>query len=364
MRFTHALRRPVAWLSFGAVLAIATPAHAERVPLKTGETVLGRLVRDRCNVNVVVIEDYVSGGLREFVWDAVTDEDARTLKIGLGIQEEANAMLKGELIVYRLNSGTGDVRGVVEKVEGGFLYVRNVSQKEPYRIALTDVASREPLDLDQQEVWSLDEVVARRKAEKEPQDAQGWLLVAQFCERVGAFEQAKEGYDTAATDEAFLQRELARTSSVRMAALIADKGSFDELRELRVKMGANLWKPVKEGLDTFLTRQVSAVSSLGYTYRRELLPTFRTNVIGAFKRYVDAKATQWSFAANAFYSLGISTEVGLQYQFRNRSFIPEAFGDNFAHSIKIAFIVAVDTTSGPKFDARDSPLNTESGYLP
>jgi hypothetical protein len=116
--------------------------------------------------------------------------------------------------------------------------------------------------------------------------------------------------------------------------------------------------------DTFRTRQVSSVSSLGYTYRRELLPTFRVNVIGGYKRYLDAKLTQWSMAANAFYSLGLTTEIGVQYQLRSRSQVPEAFGDNYQHSVKLALVVALDTTSGPSFDSRDSTLTTESGYLP
>lgn len=258
MNFARLARRPVTWLAVTALLMAAKPAHAERVPLKTGETVLGRLVVERSNVNVLVIEDYVSGGLREFVWEAVTDADAHRLRMFLKIEDVGNAMVSGELVVFRLNSGTGEVRGMVEKVEAGFLYIRNVSSKEPLKIAVADIVTREPIELEPQDIWSLDEVVAKRKAENEPQDAQGWFLFGQFCERVGAYEQAKEAYDTVATDETYPQRELARAASVRMAALIADKGSFDELRDLRNAMGANLWKRVREGVDTFLTRHPEA----------------------------------------------------------------------------------------------------------
>lgn len=117
--------------------------------------------------------------------------------------------------------------------------------------------------------------------------------------------------------------------------------------------------------DSFRTKQASVTGSIGYAYRKHLLPTFRTNVIGAYKRYIDASVDQYSVVANAFVSTGLTSEIGLQYQFRNRaSEVPEAFGDHFAHSIKLAFIVVLDTSSGPSFDTRESPLNSQSGYLP
>ena len=106
------------------------------------------------------------------------------------------------------------------------------------------------------------------------------------------------------------------------------------------------------------------VSSLGYEYRREMLPTIRTNVIGAYKRYVKNSVDQFTVAANVFYALGATTDIGVQYQFRSRATIPEAFGDDFAHSVKVGLIVALDGTSTPIFSERNSLLNVESGYLP
>ncbi len=116
--------------------------------------------------------------------------------------------------------------------------------------------------------------------------------------------------------------------------------------------------------DTFRAEQVSFTSSLGYSYRREMLPAFRANVIGAYKRYFRDGVDHYSVVANAFYALGATTEIGLQYQFRSRPRVPESFGDDLAHSIKLAFVLALDMTTNPIFDERDSLLNTESGYLP
>lgn len=112
-------------------------------------------------------------------------------------------------------------------------------------------------------------------------------------------------------------------------------------------------------------RAVSAAASLGYTYRRRLVPTLRTNVLSGFRRYTEADRTQWSVVANAFYAVGPAVEVGAQYQYqRNDAALPDAFGEDQEHSIKLALIARFETVLGRLFDERDSLLNTEGGYLP
>ena len=122
--------------------------------------------------------------------------------------------------------------------------------------------------------------------------------------------------------------------------------------------------PVVTINDSFRAEQMSVTSSMGYAYRKNMLPTLRTNVVGGYKRYVTSRIDQFSVAYNFFYSLGVNADVGIQYQIRNRTVVPEAFGDDFAHSIKLAFIVALETSTTPIFDERDSLLNSEAGYLP
>lgn len=183
---------------------------------------------------------------------------------------------------------------------------------------------------------------------------------------------------------------LARTAVVRQAGLAADVYHVDlGGRELIADALAGAWlnlirDPVHgvdwrvQGIydrgvpslaigsvrDTFLAEQASIVSSIGYSYRREMLPTFRTNVIGAYKRYLHDAIDQYSVVFNAFYSLGVTADIGVQYQLRSQPKVPEAFGDNFSHAVKVAFVIAMDTTPNRIFDERDSLLNTESGYLP
>ncbi len=116
---------------------------------------------------------------------------------------------------------------------------------------------------------------------------------------------------------------------------------------------------------SFRARNVSGFSSLGYTYRRSLLPTFRANVAGGYRRYLGRGADQMSILSNAFYALGQSVEVGVQYQYRRAdNSLPRIFGERQVHSLKLAIIGTFETVVNPLFDNRASLLNTESGYLP
>lgn len=116
---------------------------------------------------------------------------------------------------------------------------------------------------------------------------------------------------------------------------------------------------------SFRARSVSSFSSIGYTYRRSLLATFRANVGGGYRRYLEQDEDQVSALANVFWSLGQSVEVGAQYQYRqaDRS-LPQIFGEDQLHSVKLFLVGTFETVINPLFDDRASLLNTQSGYVP
>lgn len=116
---------------------------------------------------------------------------------------------------------------------------------------------------------------------------------------------------------------------------------------------------------SFRASSVSSFSSIGYTYRRSLLSTFRANVAGGYRRYLAQDADQLSVLGNVFYALGQSVDVGLQYQYRLADVgLPRIFGEDQVHSLKVILVGTFETLVNPLFDDRASPLNSESGYLP
>ena len=144
----------------------------------------------------------------------------------------------------------------------------------------------------------------------------------------------------------------------------------DPVHNVDLRMQA-LYSPGVQGADpttangTFRSQAVSAVGSLGYAYRPEILPKLRGNLMAGYRGYLSSDAKQYSVAVNAFYALGLNFEAGLQYQFqRSSDSIPRLYGENFQHLIKLALVASFETVFNPRFDERDSILNVESGYVP
>lgn len=118
-------------------------------------------------------------------------------------------------------------------------------------------------------------------------------------------------------------------------------------------------------IGSFRAQSISSFTSIGYTFRRTLLPTFRANVAGGYRRYLDQGSEQLSVLGNVFWSLGQIVDLGVQYQYRQADAgLPRIFGEDQRHSVKIFVVGTFEAVVNPLFDDRASLLNTESGYLP
>jgi len=241
-------------------LGLAPVASSDVIRLRSGETVKGRLVIERTNEEVLVIEDFLSGAVREFAWIAVDPADAGRVKKERGIEGDKDATMACDLLEYRLDDGSVvPIKGEIVKEEGGYTYVRNRSQPtEPLKLATNRIVSRTRGECDAQEIYPPEELAERRRAQQNPQDARGWLLFAQYAEAVSAWLPAKEGYEIAAADETFLNREIAKSGAARVEAILRDKEALDTVTQLKVALTSNQWKRVRDGIEGFATKHPSA----------------------------------------------------------------------------------------------------------
>ena len=232
------------------------------VRLKSGETVVGRVLFDRTNEQVLVVEDYVTGGVREIAWDAVNKEDREKLEDVGGLftgGSEKELFIKCETLTVRQQNGsTILVRGVVEGEEGAFLLVRTGATRDALRIEKSRIVSREDAECAPDDVYTPEELYARMKKEIDPQDARGWFRLARKAEQVGAYPGAKEAYETAAADEAFLQRALAQAGAARCAAILKDTEALETLRSMRNGISNTDFRRVRELIDGFDTKHPEA----------------------------------------------------------------------------------------------------------
>jgi len=237
------------------VATCAVPgASADVVRLRSGEAVKGRVLKDRTNEEVLVVEDYLAGANRELSWDAVDPADKERIKRDLGFGEVGEVTIPCDLISYRLDNGSVVViKCEIVKEEGGFLIVRTLADRA-MRLAVARVVARVKGECEPQELYTVVELAAKYKDELQPSDARTWFSYAQLCEAAGAYAAAKEGYEAAASDEGFLKRKQAQDGAARMESILRDQEAVNEIIQLKQAVGAAQWRRVREAIDGFATK--------------------------------------------------------------------------------------------------------------
>jgi hypothetical protein len=240
----------LAALALGLLGTLPEATSAEVLRLKTGETIKGRVVPEKSREDVLVVEDYATGALREIAWKALVERDSERWLENLGIEDKKGPLeIECESITYRVGGGTDVVNGVVEREDDATIHVRTAGRVVP--IEKSRVVSREKGTCDATELFTPEELHARKMSEVNPTDARGWFRVAKFDEKIGAYAEAKTAYENAAADAEFLYAEQARAKVTQLTALLKDKEAFDALRDLKVKLSSKQFARVREGLERF-----------------------------------------------------------------------------------------------------------------
>ena len=243
--------------ALAVVVTLAGPAGADVVHLRTGQAVKGRPIQERSNENVLTIEDYLTGALRRFDWDAVDPADRERLQGGWGWTNNEGQLIEGSRIVLRLSGGEEEeIFGVVESETDAEVKLRR--QGDLLTIQKAQIVSNEPESLDVRQVYDADQLYERLAARMKEEGVDFGALtgrdhwrLATWAEWAGALEQAKVHYTAAAADEEFLKRELANQRLARVDALIQDEAARQTLRTARIKLQQHLFRRVREILDGF-----------------------------------------------------------------------------------------------------------------
>lgn len=250
------LRRTLLPVLTALVLAagVARPAGADVVRLRSGETIKGRVLKDRTSEEVLVVEDYLAGASRELSWDAVDPADKERIKRDLGLTDVGEVTIACDLVSFRLDNGSVVViKCVILKEENGALIVRTLADKG-MRLPLARVVSRAKGECEPQELYTPAELAEKYKEEQQPSDARSWFTFAQLCEASGSYQAAKEGYENAASDEAFGKRKQAQEGAARMESILRDQEAVNEIIQLKQGVGAAQWKRVREAMDGFAAK--------------------------------------------------------------------------------------------------------------
>jgi hypothetical protein len=239
-----------------ALLLPAAPASGEVLRLKTGETIKGRVVAERSTEAFVVVEDFATGATREIAWPAVVEADRERWLEQLGIEDKKGVIeVECDIVTYKVSGGTDVITGRVES-EGDPLRIR--AGGRTVSIERSRVVSVEKGTCEATEIYTPEELAARKRDEVNPSTARDWFRLARFNEKVGAYEEAKAAYESAAADPEFLYQEQARAKVDEIAAILRDREAFDALRDVKLKLSSRQFSRVREVLDTFFERHPDA----------------------------------------------------------------------------------------------------------
>ena len=256
-------RRSILTLAAALLLVFTSAAaNADVVNLRTGETVKGRLLPERSDENVLVIEDYLNGSIRTLAWSVVDKADAERIQQEWGWTNKALATVKGHRLVQELNNGTQTVRGLIVREEAGN-YIVMIGGRE-VKLAKASVLEKSEEQMDPRDIWSPEQLVERFVDElrKDPAVEQAgedvdapsarlaWRM-AEYAENAGDYEKAKSWYAIAANDTDFLNNAIAKQRLERVEGLLRDAAALQSIREIRMALSLKSFRKVRMMLEEF-----------------------------------------------------------------------------------------------------------------
>jgi hypothetical protein len=258
------LRRSL--LGLAAALLVVVPlggASADVFRLRTGESVKGRPIRERTDDRVLVFEDLLTGSIRSISWEAIEPADRTEILRGLGRLSTASYTTEGVRITVRVQGEDQELYGVIESEDGR--EIRLMRNGEVVPVPKERVVERTPEVLDVREVWNpvqlmemYDKKLRERELDPAALDGKSALDRGEYAEFMGALKEARESYARAAADMDYVDRATAEQRVTRVEALLRDQAALATLRDLKTKLGSDMFKLVGRGLADFATKHPNA----------------------------------------------------------------------------------------------------------
>lgn len=297
------LRRLLSLAVLAALLAPAAAAEEAAAPgprnvvrLRTGESIKGRPLRERSDDKTVWIEDLLAGTVRALAWEALEPADRDSIQEQWEWKRKVSTTVKGHRIVLKVGGDEDELYGLIEKEEGGTVYLRRGGELIPVpkdRIAETTEETMDP-----REIWNAQQLMdrfAQSLREKEPPeeltspDAHTAMNVGEYAEWAGDLKTALEAYRRAAADPDFLNRATAEQRALRVEALLKDQAALATIRDLKTRLSGNLFRSVRKGLDEFDGKHPGASEAV-----QKSLASFKDSVAKRRDKYFRGMA-RWDF---------------------------------------------------------------------
>jgi hypothetical protein len=241
---------------------VAVPqADGEVVRLKDGRMLQGEIDASKTTDDAVVIALYRDGAVIRVLWDRVLGRDARRLRedLGLEVVEGDTYLMDG----HELMLGNGEtMRGLVVEVEGGrpeVIYLKTSEGGDrPQEVPRSLVIKTIEIELPVLDVYTVDEAVAEKMKEVLGEERTIDQLtgaevaaVANYCYKLGAYERAKELFESLLEREDFAEKTMVANKLKNLGELIKAKDAGKMVAEIRRKAFLKRFKEALEIVKEF-----------------------------------------------------------------------------------------------------------------
>ncbi len=248
--FRRAIIRAAATAALAALLGSATPARGELVNTSRGIPVQGEIVD--------VEEDGLSlrrvdGGLVRLRWDQIAEVDRTRLRRAHGLEADED---EGRLEIdgVRVTTTDGNVlEGVLAKQSKSEIELKQRG-RNVLSIPRSRIATVEAVRISAFAAYTPAELYERKKAESEPKTPEDHYELAQYCQRIGAYDEAKTHLGLAVAADPEYRAAGIRAQMETLDRLVADRRLIELAETIREQFRSGLHAKVLEGLLDLETR--------------------------------------------------------------------------------------------------------------
>ncbi len=279
-----------------ALMVFQAVAAGEIIRLKNGVELHGKVVEFDNEVGITV-QRYDNGGVLDLRWEHILDADVKALRLarGYGDEEAAPIFIKAKKMLLINNEY---VIGVpVESSRPGFIALRRLGKIDEYPQAV--VKEMETIDVEVQEVFTLEELFQQKLSEGIPETALDHFNLGVFCESIEFYDRALELFMAVTELDPEFKADLIIQKVKRMEVKIREKEATDLLRDIRNRIYKKMFSTAFEFCDKFVEEYPDSVQmgdleklrAQAVSKRRQY---YQTKILTDYFSYLDRIATKVS----------------------------------------------------------------------
>jgi len=180
---------------------LSSQASSEVIRLKNGVELHCEIL-DCSEENGLQVKRLDTGGVFDLKWEHILEKDVKAIMLARGYTDDEAKPILFKARRLWLRNGTYEIGIQIESDKPGMMCLQRLSKR--YYFRPNEVKEMTFIDVEINEVYTLEELFQQKLGEKNPETAQDFFNIGVYCESVTHYTKALEMFETARiTDENF-----------------------------------------------------------------------------------------------------------------------------------------------------------------